>query len=175
MRLYTTFALAKEAGACADSYRTQAKRLGGIKAYGKDTPIYLDDLARESLSDALWCLQAVPATQATERDRLARLLAADYAEHVLPLFEVLDHPMQAQLRQAIALARRYTNGKANANVTAYAPLSLAEFTAHAAAAAAAYVAADAAADAVADAVADAAYAAEREWQRERFIQVLANG
>lgn len=39
--LYTTFKLAKETGACSESYEKYARHVGGIKKYGNDTPIPL--------------------------------------------------------------------------------------------------------------------------------------
>jgi hypothetical protein len=38
------------------------------------------------LNDALWALENVPE-QKKERDKICRLMAADFAEHVLPIFE----------------------------------------------------------------------------------------
>lgn len=45
--LHTTFARAKEAGACASSYKKMAKALGGVKKYGLDTPIPLSKKSKK--------------------------------------------------------------------------------------------------------------------------------
>lgn len=110
--LHTTFALLKEAEACEDRYKHLAKALGGVTKYGKHTPITLVQiLETNGLSDALWALRAVPEDQKPARDRLARLLACDYAERRLPIFEA-KHPDDLRPRQAIEVARRYANGDA---------------------------------------------------------------
>jgi len=100
---------------------------------------------------------------ATLDDKTLRLLAADFAEHVLPIFEK-KRPGDMRPREAIAAARAFARGEIGAG-------ELQEKRAAAyAAAAAAYAAADAA-YAAADA-ADAARKAEREWQNRRIIEVL---
>lgn len=58
------------------------------------------------LDDALWALRALP-----EDHPVLRLLACDYAEHVLPLFEAA-YPEDARPRVAIETARRYVCGRA---------------------------------------------------------------
>jgi len=116
--LTTSFRLAGKAGACKDSYKRFAKAVGGIKAYGQDTPIplvkVLDVLG---LYDALWCLRAVPPEQEAERDKLTRLLACDYAEgdsgNVLAIYEK-QYPGDSRPRDCIAVSRRYAIGQATA-------------------------------------------------------------
>ena len=84
-----------------------AKALGGIKAYGRDTPItLLQILDINGLDDALWALRACP-----DSDTFARLLACDYAEHVLRIFET-RYPDDYRPREAIAVSRRYARGEA---------------------------------------------------------------
>ena len=81
--LHTTFRMAREAGACSSEYNKMAKALGGIKKYGRDTPIPLDRVLEVcGLDAALWCLCCViePA------DREIRLFACDCAEHILPIY-----------------------------------------------------------------------------------------
>ena len=108
--LSTTLTLLKEHGACAEGYKTLAKALG--RGYGKDTPIPLARIVEtNNLVDALWTMQAVPPEQAVDRDRIERLLACDYAEHVLHLFEA-KHPTDLRPRQAIEVARRFAVGDA---------------------------------------------------------------
>jgi len=128
-------------------------------------------------------------------DRVARLFACDCAEHVLPLFEE-NRPGDDRPRTAIAVARRYADGKATreelaaardaacaawtaargAAWTAARDAACAAWTAACAARAAAWAAARAAAWAAARAAAwaarDAAYAAARDaaWDAERGWQ-----
>jgi hypothetical protein len=54
----------------------------------------------------LWLLLRWPGMDESRR----RLLAADVAEHVLPIFE-RDHPDDKRLRTAIDVARRYARGE----------------------------------------------------------------
>ena len=98
----------------------------------------------------------------TWNERTLRLLACDFAEHVLPIFEK-KNPNDVRPREAIAVARRFANGKATPEElrAAYAAAYDAAYAASDAADAAyaaAYAASDAASDA-AYAAYDAAYAA----------------
>ena len=106
--LHTTFAKLHEAGACTERYPVLAKALGGITKYGRNTPIPLARiLETNGLGDALWALQATTENSA----RFSRLLACDYAEHVLPNFEKV-FPGDSRVRDCIAVARRYALGQA---------------------------------------------------------------
>jgi hypothetical protein len=103
-------------------------------------------------------------------DKVLRLLACDFAEHVLPIFEK-KRPGDLRPREAIAAARAYVRGEIGIGELRE------KHDAAYAAAAAAYAAADAAA---ADAAAAAAYAAadayarrnEHTWQAQRIAEVL---
>jgi hypothetical protein len=138
---------------------------------------------------------------ATIDDKVLRLLAADFAEHVLPIFEK-RYPKDMRPRDAIAAARAYARGEigvdelrekqiayaayaADAAAAAYAAAygyaaAAAYAAAYGYAAAAAYAAAagyaDAAAYGYAAAYAADAYAAarqqERAWQASRVVGVL---
>ena len=114
----------------------------------------------------------------TEQEQ--RLIAADFAEHVLPLFEA-EYPDDDRPRKAIDAARAYARGEITKE-----QLADARASARDAAAAAAWDAARAAArdDARADARAAAAAAAgaaaraaardaERAWQQQRIDEVVA--
>jgi hypothetical protein len=177
--LHTTFARAKEANACIESYRKFAKFKGGIKKWGKDTPFPLSEVLEVcGLNDALWALRIViePA------DREMRLFACDCAERVLPIFEE-EYPNDNRPRQAIETARRFALGKATQE-----ELATAEATARAIAAATATAAAEAAWAATRATAATvwgaatraraatvwvaATWDAEREWQKKRFIELL---
>jgi hypothetical protein len=114
--LTTTFALIKEKGTCTSGYRKLARHLGGIKTYGASTPmtrtIILDN---NGLFDALWCLKCCQDQQAAEK--LARLLAADFAEHVLHFYEE-KYPKDKRPRLAIEATRLFAKGKITAAVGA---------------------------------------------------------
>ena len=101
--IHTTLARLREAGACTKGYPKLASYLGGISAYGRDTPIPLTVvLDSNGFDDVLLCLRATIEDSA----QFARLLACDYAEHVVRL---TTDPRPAR---TIAVARRYANGRA---------------------------------------------------------------
>ena len=103
----TSLELLYEAGACAGRYKFLAKALGGITKYGKDTPItLLQILDINGLDDTLWALRACPGSE-----RFSRLLACDYAEHVLHAYET-RYPNDDRPQKAIETSRRYAYGKA---------------------------------------------------------------
>lgn len=161
----TSFRLLHDAGACKERYRFLAKALGGIKAYGVNTPItLLQILDINGLDDALWALRACP-----DSDTFARLLACDYAEHVLRIFET-QYPDDDRPREAIAVSRRYARGEATD-----AELSAAWNALGAAAGAAWYAAGAAARSAAGYAAWAAARAAERQWQEARLRELLERG
>jgi hypothetical protein len=174
----TSFRLLHDAGACKERYRFLAKALGGIKAYGVNTPItLLQILDINGFDDALWALRACP-----DSDTFARLLACNYAEHVLPIFET-QYPDDDRPRKAIAVSRRYARGEAteaeltaawNAAWAAEAAAWNAAWAAEAAAEAAAWAAARAAAR-DAGAAWNAARDAERQWQEARLRELLKGG
>ena len=156
----TSFRLLHDAGACKERYRFLAKALGGIKAYGVNTPItLLQILDINGFDDALWALRACP-----DSDTFARLLACDYAEHVLRIFET-RYPDDYRPREAIAVSRRYARGEATD----------AELSAAWNAAGATKAAAGAAAGATKAAAGAAARAAERQWQEARLRELLERG
>ena len=163
----TSFRLLHDAGACKERYRFLAKALGGIKAYGRDTPITLLQILNiNGLDDALWALRACP-----DSDTFARLLACDYAEHVLRIFET-RYPDDYRPREAIAVSRRYARGEATD-----AELSAARDAARDVGAAwnAAEAARDAAWYAARSAARAAAWTAERMWQEARLRELLERG
>ncbi len=148
--LYTTFALAKKAGACKESYKKVTKALGGVSHYGKHTLIPLDKVLEVcGLNDALWALRFITKPA----DKEIRLLACDYAERVLPIFEK-KYPRDNRLRQAIDISRKYANGEATSGELA--------------------AARDAAGAAVRAAAGAAAGDAEIAWQTQRFLEMLRN-
>jgi hypothetical protein len=155
--IYTTFKKLHDAGACTDRYRFLGRQLGGISAYGKDTPIPLHRLLElNGLDDALWALRACVPER--DRDKLARLFACDCAERVLPIFEKY-YPKDNRPRVAIETARKFVVGKATQKELD--------------AARAAWAAADAARAAwAAWAAARAADAAETDWQKQHLTEML---
>ena len=157
--LHTTFALAKKAGACTESYTAVATALGGIKTYGLNTPIPLTRvLELRGIDDALWCLRCVLTEETAQRDRLARLLACDAAEHVAHLW-IAPKGVSWKPSDVIGVARRYAEGQATVEELAAARVAARD------AAWAAWVAARTAAKA-------AAWDTERAWQGQRFQEVL---
>src|SRR3990167_2098881 len=107
---YVTFKQLRDAKPCRDRYQRLAKKLGGVKRYGQETPISLIQiLDSNGLEDCLWSFRAVAPTP--EFERFSRLLACDFAEHVLPIYEA-KYPGDSRPRNAIETSRRYANGEA---------------------------------------------------------------
>ncbi len=155
MKLTTTFKLLHSKGACTDGYRKLAKYLGGVDAYGEDKEInLLTILDSNGVDDAAWSLRAT----VQDADVINRLIACDFAESVLHIFES-KRPGDDRPRKAIEAARGFAAGTVSIEDMRKARAYAAD-AADAADAAAAY-AADAAdaADAAAAYAADAAYAA----------------
>lgn len=102
--LYTTKKLLHEHHACAEGY----KHLFSRRIADENEPIPLVEVLEiNGLNDALWCMIAT-----TEPcDECARWLAADFAEHVLPLFEA-KYPDNRVPRHAIETARAFARGHA---------------------------------------------------------------
>ena len=102
----TTLAEIKKHDPYESVWKKLLKNLGGIRKYGKDTPLtLLQILDSNGLDDALWALRAFGDK------RFARLLVCDYAEHVLHLFKA-EYPEDKRPQQAIEVSRKYANGKA---------------------------------------------------------------
>jgi hypothetical protein len=155
--LCTTFDALHAADASTSVYAKLAKHIRdqygcAPKDWGMSRPIPVAMIAESNgLDDALWVLRNAVKGEQADRDRFMRLLACDFAEHVLPIFEK-KYPNDKRPHEAIRMGRLFAEGKCTAE-----DLIIARRTAAAAAAAAdAYAAA---ADAYADAAyADAAYA-----------------
>lgn len=136
---------------CAGGWEKLLAHLGKVKS--DDEPLaILTILESNGLEDALWALRAVEG-----KDREIRLMACDFAESVLGLFEK-KHPDDKRPREAIEVARKFAKGEATKK-----EMFVAEDGAWAAAWDA-LEAAEAAARAAADAAEDAAgEAAEAVW------------
>jgi len=93
--------------ACKDRYERLVERLG--PKWGDDDKInLLDILEHNGVSDCLWALRA--AEPHPDGDRVMHLMAADFAESVLPIFETY-YPKDDRPRKAIQAARDFVNGK----------------------------------------------------------------
>jgi len=97
----TTFRQLKENEACVDSYKKLAKNLGGIKKYGKDTPITFEQIYNSNdYEDTLWALRVVD----DKYYLLWRHFAVDCAKQV-------EHLMEDERSiSALVVARNYANG-----------------------------------------------------------------
>ena len=168
--LSTSFALLHDAGACEARYRNLAQALGGITAYGRETPItLLQVLDSNGLDDALWALRAC----GDEALLFAHKLTWRYAVHV-------EHLGPPEAVACNTVTRRYLDGEATAEELA-AVWATAGAAAWATAGAAAWAAVWAArrpeaatwaARAAALAARAAAGADERAWQEQTLREML---
>ena len=159
--LSTTFALLRQHDACEGGYRKLARHLGGIAAYGKDTPIpLLTILESNGLNDCLWSLRAVPAEQEEDRDRIARLFAIDCAERSLVNWGQFSRD-DRRPQMSIEVARRFAEGQATAE-----ELSAAWSAAWSARSAARSAESAESAAWSAESAESAAWSAERDWQEQ---------
>ena len=107
--LTTTYQLLRSQDACDDRYGYLKEELRK-RGHKGAIPLALI-LEVNGLDDALWALCAVPMRQKKERDRLARLVACDYAERALPAYEA-EYPGDSRPRDTISCARSFANGEA---------------------------------------------------------------
>jgi hypothetical protein len=109
MKLQTTLTIIRAANPCSSGYTKLFRTLG--PDWPANKPIdFTTILASNGLDDALWGLRAVLPQHERDRDRLARLFAADCAERVLPIFERV-RPTDSRPRDAIAAARAFARGE----------------------------------------------------------------
>ena len=175
MKLTTTLNQLKLKGACGQQvgsgkgYDKLSTFLG--PDYGKTTPIdILTILESNGFDDAVWSLRATVEPS----DSVKRLIAADFAESVLHIFES-KRPGDLRPRQAIQAARDFANGVITAE-----QMEIAKRAADAAAAAADYAvdiayavaAAAAAADYAVDVDYAADYAARGKHKNEILTEIL---
>jgi hypothetical protein len=162
----TTLKAIKKHVPCTDGWHNLLKHLGKTEADNEPLSI-LTILESNGIDDALWALRAVEG-----KDREIRLMAADFAESVLHIFEA-KYPTDDRPRKAIQATRDYTNGlitleqlnAAGAAVRDAARVAARDAVGGAVGAAAWFAVMDAAWVAARDA-ADAAWAAERLKQIE---------
>ena len=104
MKLTTTLDLLQKAGACTRGYKKLVAALG--VDYPHEKPIdLLTILNTNGLDDALWALGAT----AENCDMIARLVAADFAEQVLPIWQKYSKDERPAL--AIQAARDFAHGR----------------------------------------------------------------
>lgn len=109
--LHTTFKLLKDYGACEPNYSNLGRAMGGIKKYGRNTPIPLTKiLEHNGLYDALWALRAVLSEEEAKRDKISRLIVCDFAENAIHIFEKQLSEDKC-LRKTIEIARKFANGE----------------------------------------------------------------
>ena len=159
MTFTTTFRRLRKAGACTSRYELLRKALSR-EQYGDDTPInLLTILSINGLDDALWALSAT----AENCDKIARLMAADFAEQALPIWQKYSGDKRPEL--AIKAARDFAHGRIDRN-----QLEAAAWAARAAAWAAWADAGDAAGSAARDAAWAASVAGAASWADARAAQ-----
>ena len=106
MTLTTTLNRLKAAGVRADRYEHLVKALGGV-SFDHDAPInLLAILEHNGQDDCLWALRAT----VENCDRIARLMACDFAEPALPIYEK-SYPNDNRPRVCIETARRFARGE----------------------------------------------------------------
>jgi hypothetical protein len=106
--LTTTLNRLRSADACVSRYAHLLRALG--PSFDHDAPInLLTILEHNGTEDCLWALCAT----AENCDQVARLMAADFAEAVLPVFES-QYPNDSRPRAAIEAARKFATGEITA-------------------------------------------------------------
>jgi len=106
----TTLYRLRKHHACKDRYDHLVSKLG--PEWGDQQPINLRKILRyNGIADCLWAFRAV--TKHPEGDQVMRLMAADFAEAVLPIYES-KYSLDDRPRRAIQAARDYANGKITA-------------------------------------------------------------
>ena len=105
--IFTTLAAIRQHSPCEDGWEKLLKHLG--KTRPDDEPLKFSTILESNgLDDALWCLRSLPE----EHHPHARLMACDFAENVLYIFEK-QRPEDDRPRKAIETSRRFANGEAS--------------------------------------------------------------
>jgi hypothetical protein len=110
MNLQTTLNIIGAAKLCANSWQKRCENL----PLGLDHSAhisFLHILETNGICDALWALRFVLPEQEKERNTQARLLACDYAQDVMYIFES-QYPNDKRPQLCIAEAMRFSNGQA---------------------------------------------------------------
>jgi len=166
----TTLKAIRKRGPCKDGWKKLLAHLGKKKA--DDEPInLLTILESNGVQDMLWALRCVGHP---DRNKVARLMACDFAESVLPIFEA-KYPDDPRPRECIKVARMYTRGKADDRQIAAARAAAAAEAAAWDALDAAWAAARAAAGDAAEAAAWAAALDAEQKKQETIIRKYLRG
>ena len=184
----TTLRKLRKYEACENRYDHLVEALGDeYDEYDDDTPLSVSRILDiNGISDALWALRACDMSQKDEN--AVYLLACDYAEHVLHIFED-KYPDNPYPRAAIEARRAWVKGGISDSELweAATRVAVAAYTvAGSDAVAARFAAADAVAAVCAAAAvavyhaahfavyyaADSACAAEEEWQAQKLREIL---
>ena len=108
--LVTSLCRLRKFNACSGRYAHLVDKLG--PEWGdKDDINLLDILKHNGTDDCLWALYAT--VKHPEVYRVIRLMAADFAEAVLPIYEK-EYPKDDRPRKAIKAARDFANGEITA-------------------------------------------------------------
>lgn len=103
-KITTTLAKIRAASPCEYGYKKLVKSLGGVRKYGKDTPITFRQIYEiNGYQDTFWCLRTIDK----EHHGLLRHFACDCADDVRHLLD------DKRSLKAIKVARRYADGLAN--------------------------------------------------------------
>ena len=145
----------KELDACEEGYNKF------VSAHGDKTVTLSEAFESNGWYDIWWYINKVGESFLDQQNKDFRLLAADYAERVLHMFEYW-YPEDQRPRLAIKAARDFANGR----------ISKQELRAARDAARVARAAAGDAAWAAARAARDAARAAEQKWQEEKLMELF---
>ena len=107
MKLTTTLSRIRGHSPCSDGWKKLVKHLGGIDAFGEDTPInLLTILESNGVQDMLWSLRAT----IEDSKPVSSQLAVAFAEEVMPIFEA-RYPNDKRPRNAIQAAKDFASGK----------------------------------------------------------------
>ena len=110
MNLQTTRQILRASKPCADGWAKLLKNLPTDNRY--KTPILFSHILKvNGLYDTLWALRSVMPEQERERDREARLLACEYAQDVLYIFEAKYRDNYFP-RMCLEVARKFALGQA---------------------------------------------------------------
>lgn len=110
MNLQTTLNLISAGKLCAKNWQKRCKNLP--LGFDQDAPISFSHLLETNeIWDALWALRFVLPEQEKERNTQARLLACDYAQDVMYIFEA-QYPNDKRPQLCIEAAIRFSNGQA---------------------------------------------------------------
>lgn len=101
--MHTTLNQIKQHNPCSEGWEKLLKYLNKTEA--DDDPLHLSVILESNgINDAIWALRSVDG-----KEKEIRLMAADFAETSLPIYEKY-HPDDQRPRLTIKAARDYVNG-----------------------------------------------------------------